>query len=196
MRSWLVGAGLVLLGSPLLVGCGSSGSSTRLSPIAAPSPAPANLCATIPAPLREGLETQSTLNPNGIPTASCSLRTLQGQSPGVTVSVNWIQYDGPDQAQVAYQSQCTHVDASILTEVPVDVPGTDESCGAQDVKDPGARSLVNALLGNDLLIARVSTAVTGPARGAAADGSAPAVEPSLSRAQALLQGVASSLTAK
>lgn len=172
---WLCALGASM--TVVVAGCGGGGSQAKLSPISAPSPLPADLCAVVPPESRQGLLDSSSEDPVGTPTATCALHTPDGAKPVVAESVTLIQYDDDDQARTALDSQCQRIDSSAYKAVDgLQVQGADQACGAQGVGDPASLGSINATVGSELVLARVNVNPTGQ-------------PPALQRAQTLASGV-------
>src|SRR3954471_10359832 len=79
----------ILAAALLVSACG-----TEPEPLEEMQPdAPADLCATVPAAAKEGLQASSNTDTTGAPTAACSLRSAPGAKPEVRAVITWNQLD-------------------------------------------------------------------------------------------------------
>jgi len=100
-------AGLLVATLLLTAGCGS----TEPEPVEALEPVvPADLCATVPEQLREGLIANANNSDTGNPTAACSLRSPDGAATKVRAVVTWIQLNEDYSADEVLDSQCRSID--------------------------------------------------------------------------------------
>lgn len=148
-----------LLVATLLAGCGTE-EPAALQPLE--SEAPADLCALIPVPARQGLHASATSDATGHPTASCSLRSADDAKPAVAVVVSWLQLDDEEAAAAALDSQCRAMDRKVLR--PVDaftVDGADRACGSQGVNATPDQASLAASFGREVLTVRYTSTPAG-----------------------------------
>lgn len=153
----VLGGSLLVMG--LFAGCGTE-EPTALKPLEAE--VPADLCATIPVPARQGLHASATSDATGHPTASCSLRSADGAKPAVAVVVSWLQLDDEEAAAAALDSQCRAMDRKVLR--PVDafiVDGADRACGSQGVSSTPDQASLAASFGREVLTVRYASTPAG-----------------------------------
>ena len=101
--------GLAVVVATLLLtsGCGSSEPQAvqPLEPVV-----PADLCATVPAQLREGLIMNANNSDSGNPTAACSMRTPDNAKNKVRAVVTWVELNEEYSADEVLDSQCRSID--------------------------------------------------------------------------------------
>ena len=91
----------------LATGCGT----TEPEPVEALEPiVPADLCALVPADLREGLIFNANNSDTGNPTAACSLRSPDNAKTQVRAVVTWVELNEEYSADEVLDSQCRSID--------------------------------------------------------------------------------------
>ena len=101
------GQALVVATLLLATGCGT----TEPEPVEALEPiVPADLCALVPADLREGLIFNANNSDTGNPTAACSLRSPDNAKTQVRAVVTWVQLNEEYSADEVLDSQCRSID--------------------------------------------------------------------------------------
>jgi hypothetical protein len=99
--------GVVVATLLLTAGCGT----TEPEPVEALEPiVPADLCALVPADLREGLIANSNNSETGNPTAACSMRSPDGADTQVRAVVTWVELNEEYSADEVLDSQCRSID--------------------------------------------------------------------------------------
>ncbi len=168
-------AALTLAAALLLTGCGADDPPGAVESV--PPPAPADLCALVPASVSRGLESSSSSDDGGDPRAVCSLRSTSGDR--VRAVVTWLQLEDENPADVVLRSQCAAIDRSRLDEpAGFEVEGAAQTCagtretGGDDVASVAVRR------GREVLTVRVDSSGGTPA---------------LRRSQQLLEGVLAEL---
>ena len=164
----------------VLTGCGAS----EPAPLKAlPPDAPADLCSTVPAATRTGLETASNTDTSGDPTAACSLRSGPNDSPQVRVVITWIQLDDDGSADSVLASQCRSIDtATYRLQSGYSAQGADKACAGSGTIDGADAASIAAVAGRAVLTVRLSSKPAG-------------TQPSLARGTQMLEGVIASLAA-
>jgi hypothetical protein len=138
---------------------------------------PADLCATVPAALRQGLISTSDADPSGNPTAACSLRSPDAASPAVQAVVTWVQTNDDVLANEVWDSQCSAIDRSEFTEqTGFRAAGADNACAASGKVDGADSATLAAVTNREVVTVRLSSLPSGKA-------------PSMTRAKAMLEGV-------
>ncbi len=162
----------------LAAGCGSS----EPKPLTAMKPeVPADLCATVPADTRANLIANSNSDDSGNPTAACSLRSEDGSPTTVHAVVTWLQTNDDDEARDVLESQCNAIDrADFRMQSGFAAKGSDESCAASGKVDGADSASVAAASGREVVTVRLTSLPPGD-------------DAALGRAQAMLEGVLSSL---
>jgi hypothetical protein len=166
--------GLVVAALLLAAACGT----TEPEPLKAMEPeVPADLCATVPAALRQGLITDSTTDPTGNPTAACSLRSPGAESPQVHAVVTWVDTNDDSSANQVWDSQCRAIDRQQFKEqAGFKADGADQACAASGKVDGADSATLAALSGRQVVTVRLSSLPPGKA-------------PVMDRGQAMLEGV-------
>ncbi len=142
---------------------------------------PADLCATVPAPLRQGLIANSNTDSSGNPTAACSLRSPGNESPAVHAVVTWVQTNEDVSANEMWQTQCDAMDLHALTEQPgFQAAGADKACAASGTVDGADSVTVAAYSNREVVTVRLSSAPAGK-------------PPAITQAKAMLEGVLDSV---
>jgi hypothetical protein len=160
MPRWRTRVGTLLV-VPLLAtlaACGSDSAPAKLEPV---QPAvPDNVCALLPENVTKGLQSASSTDPSGDPTAACSLSSAPAATPVVRSVVTITQYNDEASAQDVYDSQCRALDATQGTvNRALAVPGADKACSLL-VRGADVSTLA-ALRGRDVLTARASSQPAG-----------------------------------
>jgi hypothetical protein len=169
-----------MLGAALLLSaCG-----TEPEPLQEMQPdAPADLCATVPAEARQGLQASSNTDTTGAPTAACSLRSAPGTKPEVHAVITWNQLDDDGTADGVLASQCRSIDKSVYKEQPnFAVPGAEKACAGSGKLGAADAATIAALAGREVLTVRWSSQPAGP-------------QPAMTQSTQILQGVLDSLSA-
>ena len=148
-------ATLLAAAALLLSGCGSE-PPAKLSPMQ--PDAPADLCSAVPAAAKAGLQTSSTSDTTGDPTAACSLRTASGVTPEVHGVVTWLQLDDDGTADSVYASQCRAVDHSVYRTPSGVVTGSDKSCGGSGRVGRADSATLASVAGRTVMTVRWSSA--------------------------------------
>jgi hypothetical protein len=101
------GFAVVLVTLLLTTGCGTSEPQAvePLEPVV-----PADLCATVPAQLREGLIVNANNSSTGNPTAACSMRSPDDAANKVHAVVTWVELNEEYSADDVLDSQCRSID--------------------------------------------------------------------------------------
>lgn len=169
----------LLVAAPLLAGCGSG----EPEPLEAMQPeVPADLCATVPAEVRKGLDTSSSSDPSGNPTAACSLRSPVGADREVRAVVTWMKTNDEISADEVLDSQCQSLDRQSMREQRgFQVEGAESACAASGKVDGADSATMAAVTDLEVVTVRVSSLPPGK-------------DPSLSRARQIAEGVLSSST--
>ena len=133
--------GLLVATLLLTAGCGS----TEPEPVEALEPVvPADLCATVPEQLREGLIFNANNSETGNPTAACSLRSPDGAATQVRAVVTWIQLNEDYSADEVLDSQCRSIDPQeFRVQDGFTVEGADRACaGSGTIEGADSATLV------------------------------------------------------
>ncbi len=142
---------------------------------------PADLCATVPAALRQGLIANSNADTTGNPTAACSLRSPDAASPEVHALVTWVQTNDDVSANQVWDSQCSAIDRKEFTEqAGFQVAGADRACGASGNVDTADSATMAALSNTEIVTVRLSSLPPGKPL-------------AMARAKAMLEGVLGSV---
>lgn len=145
---------------------------------------PADLCATVPAALRQGLIANSNTDASGNPTAACSLRSPDAESPQVHAVVTWVQANDEVAATEVWESQCNAIDRKALTEqAGFQAEGADKACAASGKIDGADSATLAAISNREVVTVRLSSLPPGK----------PAA---MTRAKAMLEGVLDSVAGK
>ncbi len=158
--------------------CGSQ----EPEPLTAMEPeVPADLCATVPAALRQGLVANATSDPTGNPTAACSLRSADGASTQVRAVVTWVQATDDASADEILDSQCRAIDGTELAQqASFAAKGADRACAAGSKADGADSATLAGVTGREVIVVRLSSK---PAAG----------EPALKRGTKMIEGVLAAL---
>lgn len=175
-RSSLLGA--VLVTWVLAAGCGG----TKPTPVVAvDTPAPADLCATLPPATRVGLISTSSLDDTGASTAACSLRSSDGSGTDTRAIVTLVQGSDEIDAGQILTSQCRAIDHTQFREqVAFKAAGADQACAGSGTIEGADSATLAAVTGMEVVTVRVSFK---PATRTAA----------LARGQQMLEGVLKAL---
>jgi hypothetical protein len=147
----------VLAGLLLVAGCGS----TEPEPLTRVEPeVPADLCSLVPEGARTGLQTSSSSDETGSPTAACSLRSADGATPAVRAVLTWTQSNDESTSDDVFQSQCRSIDPQeYAVQQGYTVQGADEACAGKGSSTDAAT--VTAVRGREVLTARVQSTPAG-----------------------------------
>jgi hypothetical protein len=168
-----------LLATLLLVcACGS----TEPAPLKPMEPeVPADLCATVPAALRQGLISNSNTDATGNPTAACSLRSPDAADPQVRAVVTWVQTNDDTTANDVWGSQCRAIDRRAFTEkAGFQAAGADKACAASGKVDGADSATLAAVSNREIVTVRLSSLPAGK-------------PPAIARGKAMLEGVLGSV---
>jgi hypothetical protein len=147
-----------------------------------PPEVPADLCATVPASTRQGLATSASSDPEGNPTAACSLRSTVGDEPQVSAVVTWMQNNDEASADEVLASQCRAIDRQSYREQPdFSVAGADDACGASGKVDGTDSATIAAVSGLQVVTVRYGSLPAGRS-------------PALTRAREMAEGVLAELS--
>ena len=141
LRTAFSRVGLVVATLLLAAGCGT----TEPEPVEALEPiVPADLCATVPAQLREGLIANANNSETGNPTAACSLRSPDGAATQVRAVVTWVQLNEDYSADEVLDSQCRAIDPQeFRVQDGFTAKGADRACaGSGTVNGADSATLV------------------------------------------------------
>lgn len=177
---WSAPVPLGLLAAGLLVVAGCGGEEPEALQPMKPE-VPADLCATIPAAARAGLESNSNTDASGNPTAACSLRSNDTGTSQVRAVVTWVQLNDDVSANTVLDSQCRSIDrAEFREQVGLRVEGADRACAGVS-KAGGADSVtMSAVAQREVVTVRY---VSDPA----------GRTPALQRGRQMLEGVLASM---
>jgi hypothetical protein len=140
-------------------------------------PAPADLCATVPAELRQGLIANANTDETGNPTAACSLRSPDSATPEVRAVITWVQLNDELSADDVLASQCRSVDRrDFRVETGFTAAGAETACAASGKVDGADSATMAAVSELEVVTVRLTSLPPGK-------------EPSLVRAQKMLEGV-------
>jgi hypothetical protein len=139
----------------LLSACGAA---TKPAPLTAMAPdAPADLCASVPATARSGLESSSDTDTNGEPTAACSLRSAPGAKPDVQGVVTWLLLDDEDQADEVLASQCRAIDTAVYkVQAGFSAKGAEKTCAGSGKLGQADSATLAAVSGRTVVTVRWS----------------------------------------
>jgi hypothetical protein len=158
----------------LTAGCGD----TEPEPLTAlEPPAPADLCATVPAELRQGLIANANTDESGNPTAACSLRSPDSAAPQVRAVITWVQLNDEYSADEVLASQCRSIDRQdFRVQSGFTAAGAEKACAASGKVDGADSATLSAVSQLEVVTVRLTSLPPGK-------------EPSLVRAQKMLEGV-------
>ena len=152
MRRWrtlLVGALLPLL----LAGCGADPKPQKIEPET--DQAPADLCATVPTSVRQGLVSDTSSSTGSSPTAACSLRSPVGTAQPVRVLVTWLVMDDSAAAADVLASQCRSFDRLVYrVETGFSARGADRGCAASGGTGGQGSATLAATTGRQVVVVR------------------------------------------
>ena len=172
--------GLAVVVATLLLtsGCGSSKPQAvePLEPVV-----PADLCATVPAQLREGLIMNANNSDSGNPTAACSMRTPDDAKNKVRAVVTWVELNEEYSADEVLDSQCRSIDPQeFRMQEGFSVKGAQRACaGSGTVKGTDSASLA-ALTDLEVITVRLDYEPKGK-------------QPAMTAAKQMLEGVIGSM---
>jgi len=172
--------GLAVVVATLLLtsGCGSSKPQAvqPLEPVV-----PADLCATVPAQLREGLLINANNSDTGNPTAACSMRTPDDAANKVRAVITWVELNEEYSADEVLDSQCRSIDpAEFRMQDGFSAKGAERACaGNGTVKGADSASMA-ALTGREVITVRLDYEPKGK-------------QPALTAGKQMLEGVISSM---
>ena len=146
-------AGLLVATLLLTAGCGSA----EPEPVEALEPVvPADLCATVPEQLREGLIANANNSESGNPTAACSLRSPDGAATQVRAVVTWIQLNEDYSADEVLDSQCRSIDPQeFKMQDGFTAEGADRACAGSGTVNGADSATVAALTDREVITVRL-----------------------------------------
>jgi len=172
------GLAVVLATLLLTSGCGSSTPQAvePLEPVV-----PADLCATVPAQLREGLITNANNSDTGNPTAACSMRTPDNAANKVRAVVTWVELNEDYSADEVLDSQCRAIDPQeFRMQEGFSAKGAQRACAGSGT-DKGADSTsMAALTDREVITVRLDYEPKGE-------------QPAMTAGKQMLEGVISSM---
>ena len=170
-----------LLATCLLVsGCGADPEPLE----AIEPPVPADLCATVPESLRQGLIANTNTDETGNPTAACSLRSPDAAATEVRAVITWVQLNDEYSADEVLASQCRSIDLrDFRVQDGFQAAGAEEACAASGNVDGADSATMAAVSELEVVTVRLSSRPAGK-------------QPSMERAQQMLEGVLSEVAAK
>jgi hypothetical protein len=172
------GLAVVLATLLLTSGCGSSEPQAvqPLEPVV-----PADLCATVPAQLREGLITNANNSDSGNPTAACSMRTPDNAKNKVRAVVTWVELNEEYSADEVLDSQCRSIDPKeFRMQDGFSAKGAARACaGSGTVKGADSASIA-ALTDREVITVRLDYEPKGK-------------QPAMTAGKQMLEGVISSM---
>ena len=173
--------GLAVVVATLLLtaGCGS----TKPQAVQPMEPVvPADLCATVPAPLREGLIANSNNSASGNPTAACSMRSADGAKPQVRAVVTWVQLNEEYSADEVLNSQCRSIDPQeFRMQDGFSAKGAARACAGNGTVDGADSASMAALTDREVITVRLDYEPKGK-------------QPAMTAAKQMLEGVISSMS--
>jgi hypothetical protein len=137
----------------LATGCGT----TEPEPVEALDPVvPADLCATVPEQLREGLIANANNSDTGNPTAACSLRSEDGAKTQVRAVVTWVQLNEEYSADDVLDSQCDAIDPQeFRMQDGFTVEGAERACAGSGTVNGADSASMAALTDREVLTVRL-----------------------------------------
>ena len=172
------GLAVVLATLLLTTGCGSSEPQAvePLDPVV-----PADLCATVPAQLREGLITNANNSDTGNPTAACSMRSPDDAADKVHAVVTWVELNEEYSADDVLDSQCRSIDPrEFRMQEGFSAKGAQRACaGSRTVKGADSASIA-ALTDREVITVRLDYEPKGK-------------QPAMAAGKQMLEGVISSM---
>ena len=148
-------SGLAVVVATLLLaaGCGSS----EPDPVEPLEPAvPADLCALVPADLREGLIFNANNSETGNPTAACSLRSADSAATQVRAVVTWVQLNEEYSADEVLDSQCRSIDPQeFRMQDGFTAEGADRACAGSGTVDGADSATMAALTDREVITVRL-----------------------------------------
>ncbi len=172
------GLAVVLATLLLTAGCGSSKPQAvePLEPVV-----PADLCATVPADLREGLIANANNSETGNPTAACSMRTPDNAKNKVRAVVTWVELNEEYSADEVLDSQCSAIDPKeFRIQDGFSAKGAQRACaGSGTVKGADSASIA-ALTDREVITVRLDYEPKGK-------------QPAMTAGKQMLEGVISSM---
>ena len=173
-------SGLAVVVATLLLttGCGSS----EPDPVEPLEPVvPADLCATVPAQLREGLIANSNNSATGNPTAACSMRSPDDAANKVRAVITWVQLNEDYSADEVLDSQCRSIDPQeFRMQDGFSAKGAARACAGQGTVDGADSASMAALTDREVITVRLDYEPKGK-------------QPALSAGKQMLEGVISSM---
>jgi hypothetical protein len=155
--------GLAVVVATLLLtaGCGGDPQPDAVQPLE--PVVPADLCATVPAELREGLIINANNSETGNPTAACSMRSEDDAKPKVRAVVTWVQLNEEYSADEVLDSQCRAIDPQeFRMQDGFTVKGANRACaGSGTVKGADSASMA-ALSDREVITVRLDYEPKGP----------------------------------
>ena len=172
------GLAVVLATLLLTSGCGSSEPQAveRLEPVV-----PADLCATVPAQLREGLIMNANNSDSGNPTAACSMRTPDNAKNKVRVVVTWVELNEEYSADEVLDSQCRSIDPQeFRMQDGFSAKGAQRACAGSGTVEGADSASIAALTDREVITVRLDYEPKGK-------------QPAMTAAKQMLEGVISSM---
>jgi hypothetical protein len=144
----------------VLSACGAD----KPAPVTALQPdAPTDLCASVPAAAKTGLETSSDTDTSGEPTAACSLRSAPGAQPQVRGVVTWLLLDDDDAADSVLASQCRAIDPTVYkVQADFNAQGADKTCAGSGKLGAADSATLAAVAGRTVVTVRWSATAAKP----------------------------------
>ena len=144
--------------------------------------APADLCSLVPETAKTGLESSSTTDSTGDPTAACSLRTAPGARPEERGVVTWLKLDDDGSADDVLASQCRSIDkATYRVQSGFTAQGADTACAGSGMVGGAGSATLAGVTGTEVVTVRWSSTPGVPA-------------PTLARSKQVLESVLSALS--
>ena len=172
------GLAVVLATLLLTAGCGSSEPQAvqPLEPVV-----PADLCATVPAQLREGLIMNANNSDSGNPTAACSMRTPDDAKNKVRAVVTWVQLNEEYSADEVLDSQCRSIDpAEFRMQDGFSAQGAERACAGSGTVQGADSASIAALTDREVITVRLDYEPRGK-------------QPAMTAGKQMLEGVISSM---
>jgi hypothetical protein len=172
------GLAVVLATLLLTSGCGSSEPQAvqPLEPVV-----PADLCATVPAQLREGLIMNANSSESGNPTAACSMRTPDNAKNKVRAVITWVELNEEYSADEVLDSQCRSIDPQeFRMQDGFSAKGAQRACAGNGTVKGADSASVAALTDREVITVRLDYEPEGE-------------QPAMTAAKEMLEGVISSM---
>jgi len=172
--------GLAVVVSTLLLtaGCGSS-KPQAVEPL---EPAvPADLCATVPAQLREGLILNANNSESGNPTAACSMRSPDDAANKVRAVITWVQLNEDYSADEVLDSQCRSIDPQeFRMQDGFSAKGAQRACAGEGTVEGADSASIAAISDREVITVRLDYEPKGK-------------QPAMAAGKQMLEGVINSL---